>query len=277
VTTNLTEGQSVQVKAARSSSARRRLFPKIPSFWISVMSIVGGLLIWEAAVPLFDLNKLIIAQPSAIYQGFDDLIGSGELWRHFKSSMTIFAVGFSFAVVVGVGLGLAIGQFRIVRRLFDPWISAFYATPNIALAPLFIIWLGYGFNAKVTTVAFIATFPIVINTSAGVDSVLTEWTDVGSAFKVNRRERFFKINLPGALPFIFLGLRLGVGRGLVGIVVADLFGSQEGLGFLIFQSAQSFRTPNVFVGTFTLAIVGVALSAVFRVAERIATPYRQRT
>lgn len=244
------------------------------SLGVNLLSIVGGFALWEAMVAVFDMNRLIVSPPSQIWDAFLELEEGGVLWGHVRTSLNQFAVGYVGAAALGVLVGLLVGQFRIVRNVLEPWILALYATPNIALAPLFIVWLGFGFSAKASIIAFVAFFPVAINTIAGVDGLQQEWHDVASAFRANAWERFSKVNIPGALPYIFTGLRLGIGRAVVGIVVADFFGASEGLGFLILRSAQIFRTADIFVATIALAAMGVLFTGVLRMVERVASPWR---
>jgi NitT/TauT family transport system permease protein len=236
--------------------------------------VVVGLLLWEAATVIFGVNPLVVAPPSEIANAFGVLYQSGDLIVHFTTSLRQFAAGFVIAGLLGVVVGLLMGQFRYFRYTAEPWVLALYATPSIGLAPLLIIWLGFGFAAKAFIVALVAFFPVVINTLAGVEGLAREWRDVAVAYKADASERFLKMALPGALPYIFAGLRLAIGRGLVGIVVADFFGAQQGLGFLILQGAQRFRTADVFVGTIVLAVLGVVLTLLIMYVERLICPWR---
>lgn len=261
----------------RSERGRRRsgrIFSK-PSTWIGLASVFGGLALWELLTKLFDISPLVLAPPSQIAVAFRELSADGVLWGHIRTSVGQFVVGFAIAGVLGILIGLLMGQFRYFRYATEPWVLALYATPSIGLAPLFIIWLGFGFTAKAFIVALMVFFPVAINTLAGVEGLAREWKDVAGSFKANAFEQFFKVSLPGSLPFIFAGLRLGVGRGLVGIVVADFFGAQQGLGFLILQGAQRFRTTDVFVGTLVLAGLGVLFTTLLTYSERKVCPWRR--
>jgi NitT/TauT family transport system permease protein len=241
---------------------------------VGISSILGGLLVWQAATVIFGVNPLVLSPPSQIARAFVDLAASGALAADFTTSLRQFAAGFFIASLLGVVVGLLMGQFRYFRYAGEPWVLALYATPSIGLAPLLIIWLGFGFTAKAFIVALMAFFPVAINTLAGVESLAQEWRDVAASYQASGPELFLKMALPGSLPYIFAGLRLAVGRGLVGIVVADFFGAQQGLGFLILQGAQRFRTADVFVGTIVLAALGVALTLLIRFVERKICPWR---
>lgn len=264
----------------RRPSRRRRtsgsggVLSSRPSLWVGLASVIVGLALWEAATVVFGVNPLVVAPPSEIAKAFADLYASGDLLVDFTTSFRQFAAGFLIAGILGVVVGLLMGQFRFFRYSAEPWVLALYATPSIGLAPLLIIWLGFGFAAKAFIVALMAFFPVAINTLAGVEGLAREWRDVAVSYKADAAEQFMKVALPGALPYIFAGLRLAIGRGLVGIVVADFFGAQQGLGFLILQGAQRFRTADVFVGTIVLAALGVVLTVLIKYVERLTCPWR---
>jgi ABC-type nitrate/sulfonate/bicarbonate transport system permease component len=241
----------------------------------AIVSLVVGLLIWEACYRLFDMNPLLVSPPSAVGQRFGELLSNGELLRDVRVSATQFAIGYLGCAALAVPLGLLMGLLRPVRDYLGLWITALYATPSVALAPLFIIWLGFGVPSKAFIVALMAFFPIVINSTAGVDSLASENREVADAFRANRFEQFIKVLLPGSLPFIFAGLRLAVGRGLVGLVVGDLFGSTDGLGHLILNASQTFNTADIFVGAILLALSGVLLTALLTGLESRLSPWRR--
>ncbi|MGH8891985.1 MAG: ABC transporter permease [Actinomycetes bacterium] len=253
---------------ARQAKLRRR------SLIRGAVSVVVVLAAWEAAVRIFQPNTVIIVGPSAIPSAVWDLAQSGDLWRHFSVSMRQFLLGYLLAAALAIPLGLWMGASRRAHDYGDPWLTALYATPSVALAPLFIIWLGFGDPAHIAIIALVAFFPVIINTIDGVHAVEKDLREVGIAFRANRREVFRRIDLPGAMPYIFTGLRLGLARALVGIVVADLFGAQAGLGYLILTSSQLFQTANVFVGVLILAVLGVGLTFALRLLQKKLTPWQ---
>ena len=159
------------------------------------------------------------------------------------------------------------------KRILQPWISGLYATPTIALAPLFILWLGIGIWSKVVVVIFLVLFPVTINTEAGLRTTSPRLIEMLRSFGATPRQIFFKLSLPSAMPFILAGLKLGIGRGLIGVVVAELFGSRAGLGRLISQSADAFNMPDLFAGVVILAAAGIAMTAGFGWVERVLVPW----
>jgi NitT/TauT family transport system permease protein len=179
------------------------------------------------------------------------------------------------AVVVGITIGLFMGASRRVRDYLDPLVSALYATPMIALAPLFILWFGIGVNSKIAVVFVLAVLPIVINTETGIRTVDPHLVETARAFSAGRAQIFRKVMLPAALPTIVTGLRLGVGRGLIGVVAGELFAAQAGLGYLVVASSQLFNPAGVFVGITALAGAGVLAMVLLRRVERKLAPWRE--
>ncbi|MGH3661504.1 MAG: ABC transporter permease [Micromonosporaceae bacterium] len=248
---------------ATSPPPRRRL--AIP-WWIP--SIIGGLAIWEMAVRGFGVSELLLVPPSAIFDEFMKMLGDGMFWSHVAISTKSFLLGYGSAALAGIVLGLLLGASRVARGLFEPWIIALYATPSVALAPLFIVALGFGVTSKAAVVALSAFFPVIINTLAGALAVDKDLREVAIAYRATGRETFRFILLPGSLPYILTGLRLAVGRALIGVVVADLFGASEGLGFMLFNAAAAFNTAGIFVVVVILAAAGIAMSGLVGITER---------
>jgi NitT/TauT family transport system permease protein len=193
--------------------------------------------------------------------------------RHIAISAAEFALGYVIASVLGIAIGLGMASSARFKQAMQPWISGLYATPTIALAPLFILWLGIGIWSKVLVVIFLVLFPVTINTEAGLRTTSERLIEMLRSFGATPRQIFFKVSLPSALPFILAGLKLGIGRGLIGVVVAELFGSRAGLGRLISQSADAFNMPELFAGVIMLAVAGIAMTAGFGWLEKRLVPW----
>ena len=215
-------------------------------------------------------NSLFLAAPTQIIAAIYGLAASGELWPHVGISAAEFALGYVIASLLGIALGFAMASSEVVKKMLQPWISGLYATPTIALAPLFILWLGIGIWSKVVVVIFLVLFPVTINTEAGLRTTSPRLIEMLRSFGATPRQIFFKLSLPSAMPFILAGLKLGIGRGLIGVVVAELFGSRAGLGRLISQSADAFNMPELFAGVVILAVAGIVMTAGFTWLERVA-------
>ncbi len=218
---------------------------------------------------------LILAPISEIFARFGQLALSGELWGDIGVSLNEFVVGFAIAAVVGIVLGIITATSDVARDVIDPWVSAVYATPTVALAPLFIFVFGIDAPSKMAVVFLLAVFPIVINTTTGIRSTDQVYIEAARSFSANRLQIFTKVLIPSALPFIVAGLRLGIGRGLVGVVVGEFIGARAGLGYLIFKSSQAFQIDAMWAGVFLLAGTGVLAVLILQRIERRMAPWRR--
>jgi NitT/TauT family transport system permease protein len=240
-----------------------------------LVSIATGLVLWELLSRLVVANPLFLAAPSQIVGAIVSLTATGELARHIGMSGLEFVIGYAIASVLGIALGLAMASSALTKQVAQPWISGLYATPTIALAPLFILWFGIGISSKVLVVVLLVLFPVTINTEAGLRTTSPRLIEMLRSFGATPRQIFLKVSLPSATPFILAGLKLGIGRGLIAVVVAELFGSRAGLGRLISQSADAFNMPELFAGVVVLAAAGIAMTAGFGWLERRLVPWTQ--
>jgi NitT/TauT family transport system permease protein len=203
------------------------------------------------------------------------IAGTGELLMHVSTSSKHFLIGSLAGFVAGVLIGMPMATSRLVFDYLDWWISALYTTPLVALTPLFIIWFGIGLLSKAVIVFLLVVFPVIINTMVGIRSVDRNLIDVATSFGATRRDILLKVMIPWSLPFILSGARIGVGRGVVGIFVAELFGGAgAGIGWLILTAGQIFNTPLLFVGVIVLALFGIVVTSTLRWIERWLAPWR---
>jgi len=237
------------------------------------VSVIGGLLAWELVSRFLVANPLFLAAPSQIVEAIWALTLSGQMEKHIAISAIEFALGYVIASIIGIGIGFGMASSAKFKQAMQPWISGLYATPTIALAPLFILWFGIGIWSKVLVVIFLVLFPVTINTEAGLRTTSERLIEMLKSFGATGPQIFFKVSLPSALPFILAGLKLGIGRGLIGVVVAELFGSRAGLGRLISQSADAFNMPELFAGVIVLAVAGIAMTAGFGWLEKRLVPW----
>jgi NitT/TauT family transport system permease protein len=265
-----------QTTAAPPRSAGRDLWAALRRNHLAgLLSIATGLALWEVLSRFVVANPLFLAAPSQILGAIVSLGETGELWRHIGISGLEFVIGYVIAAVLGIALGLAMASSVLAKQISQPWISGLYATPTIALAPLFILWFGIGIWSKVLVVILLVLFPVTINTEAGLRTTSPRLIEMLRSFGATSRQIFLKVSLPSATPFILAGLKLGIGRGLIAVVVAELFGSRAGLGRLISQSADAFNMPELFAGVIVLAVSGIALTAGFGWLERKLVPWTQ--
>lgn len=219
------------------------------------------------------VNPILMSYPTAIIDEAGHLIADGTLGSAFAESMKAFVPGYLLAAVVGIPLGLFIGRFRLVEAALGPYVTAGYATPLVALIPLFIVWFGIGFTVKVAIVFTLTVFPIIINTWRGVQAVPGTLTEVGSTFGASQAQIMWKIIVPGTLPHIMTGLRLGVGRAVIGIVIAEFFTAVSGLGGIIINAGNSFDTARMFVPVVVVLLWGIILTWLVGIAERKLAPW----
>jgi NitT/TauT family transport system permease protein len=191
-----------------------------------------------------------------------------SFYAHLEVSAEEFFSGFALAIVIGVPLGIAMGWYSRVDAVLQPFVSALYATPRIALLPLVIIWFGIGIASKVAIVFLGAIFPILVNMITGVRTVEADFVKVARSFGATDRQMFLTVVLPSAVPMLLTGLRLGLGHALVGIVVGEMYGATQGLGYLIAVAGARFQTDRVMVGIILIAGLGVALTELLRAIER---------
>jgi NitT/TauT family transport system permease protein len=267
------------------ASAPPQTEPALPRLWprflatlrrhylAALISVAGGLTLWELISRYVVANALFLAAPSQIAIAIYKLARSGQLWHHVSVSSAEFALGYVIACVLGIALGLAMASSATVKQALQPWVSGLYATPTIALAPLFILWFGIGIWSKVIVVITLVLFPVTINTEAGLRTTSERLIEMLRSFGATRWQIFLKLSLPSAVPFILAGLKLGIGRGLIGVVVAELFGSRAGLGNLISQSADAFNMPDLFAGVVILALAGIVMTAGFGWLEGRLVPW----
>lgn len=183
-------------------------------------------------------------------------------------------MGLAIALVLGIAVGARLGTGRRLSEFLNPWVTVLYTVPVIALAPLFILSLGIGMKAKVVVVVVASFFPLAMNTRTGIQSVDPGLHEVCRAFRASKAETFRYLLLPGAVPYVLTGVRLALGRGLISLVFADLFGATAGLGYLILSSEQNVETGNVYVAIVLLALIGLSLSWVVGIFERHFSTYR---
>lgn len=224
---------------------------------IRAASVLCFLAAWEVYGRRTD--PILLTYPTAVVVAAFQLIGTGELPRQLMASLLTLGVGFGLAIVLGVGLGLIMGRSRIAEAALDPHMNALYATPQVALIPLLMLWFGLGFTVKAVIIFLFAFFPILINTASGVRNVSGSMMEVGRAYMASHRQILVKIVVPAALPFIMAGLRLAVGRAVVGMVVAELFTAITGLGAMLTLYGNLFETAKMFVVIIVLGLLGVAL------------------
>lgn len=240
---------------ARLTKALKR--PRVRRSLISLIAVIVG---WELIGRYVLSNPLFFVPLSDVIAALVRLWQSGELQTHIAASFRAIAYGMALSIIFGVAFGILMGASRTVADYTETYVNALYAMPLVAIAPLLILWLGIGVASKVGVVFLISVFPILISTASGVRNVDKHYLDVARAFGATPGQIVKKVLVPAALPFVLTGIRLAIGRAIVGVVVGELFGANAGLGYLIYTSGQTFDVPSLFAGLLCLAFAGVGLT-----------------
>lgn len=232
------------------------------------------LLLWELAPALGLVNPLFSSSPSRIFVAAQWLFANG-LWYDIWVSGSEFVLGFGLAVIIGIPVGVALGWYPTLRAMLEPMVMALYSVPRVALVPLIILWLGIGLESKVAVVFLGAVFSIVVSITAGMGTAEPALMRCARAFGASERQVLWTVVLPGSVPFIIIGMRLGAGRGLIGIVVGEMVASQAGIGHMMARAGATFQTDKVFVGVILLAIFGFLMSSSFQWLESRVDAWRR--
>jgi sulfonate transport system permease protein len=264
-------GDEAERSRAQAVAAQRRRRRMLAVILIRLVSLATVLAAWQWFGA--DINPALFTTPSAVARAALTMIGSGELWNYLWPSLIVLAIGLFLASVIGIAVGLVLARFWVLDVAFGVYITFLYSIPAVALVPLIVLWAGFETTAKVIILFLFAFFPMAINTYQGVKNVDPRLIEVGRAFRCSERQLWANIVLPGALPFIVTGLRLAVGRGLIGMVLADLYTAVSGIGYLIVRAAGTYQVDKMFVPIVTLGVLGVVLTALLRVLELKVAPW----
>ena len=259
----------------KQAAVARRARHRVLAIGIRVVSLAVVLSAWQVGGQRID--SVLFTTPTAVAAAAAQMLASGELWTYLWPSLVVLIVGLAISAVAGIAVGLLLARFWVMDVAFDMYITFLYSTPTVALVPLIVLWVGFEFTAKVVILFLFAFFPLVINTYQGVKHVDPRLLEVGRAFRCSERQLWSNIVLPAALPFIVTGLRLAVGRGLIGMVLADLYTAISGIGYLIVRSASTYRVDKMFVPIVVLGLLGITLTALLRAAERRVAPWTAAT
>jgi ABC-type nitrate/sulfonate/bicarbonate transport system permease component len=266
----------LDVKVAEASALYR-------FFLMQEQKILGGsavvlfLVVWEFMggawsaynpIPALRINPMFMSAPSLIASAAYGLFSSGEIYNDLYVSGIEFFWGYLLSILVAIPFGIGVGWYKRMSYIFDPFINAMNATPRVALLPLIIIWLGIGILSKVGIIFLGAVFPMLINARDGVKTTPHNLLNAARSFGASEWQIFRSVVFPSTVPFIITGLRLGVGRALVGVLVGELYAATAGIGFMITVAGATFQTDKVFVGILIFAITGVILTVILDRMER---------
>ena len=248
-----------------SIKARKRENMLVTTLRIGVFVVVVAA--WELASGTI-VNPFWVSSPSQILVAFIEMMQSGALPRAIFATVLVAFAGFVLGILIGVGLGVLFGVNRVVARVLDPYLTGLYSLPRVALVPLFILWFGLGFQMKVIFTALLVFFPIFMNTLAGIRDVDDDLIDVIRLMGASRRDTILKVLVPSALAWVFAGLRISVPFALIGAVLAEMFSSSQGLGYVISNTANQFDTAGLFAALAVTTLLGLALDWVVSLIEK---------
>lgn len=253
----------------------KRIYSEQEPLILGVGFIAVLLLLWQSIPLWYTLPRgmaLFFTTPAKVAEAFWQLVASGELEKHLYVSALAFVAGLGLSIIVGLPLGIVMGRSKTLDALLDPYVTAFNATPRIVFLPLLILWFGIGIWSKIVVVFAGAVFPLLINTYAGVKNVDRVLVNVVRSFGANEWQLMKVVVVPNSLPYIIAGLRLAIGRAILGVVVGEFFGSSRGLGFMIASAATNYKVDVVFVGVAIFMAFSLVLTlAVKRLESRLAS------
>jgi NitT/TauT family transport system permease protein len=256
--------------AAADQAITPNLWRRVEPTLLGAGGILALLLVWELlprVVHISEGTKLFFTTPSQVAGTLWRLFATGEVWAPLQVSATGFGLGLGLAIAIGLPLGVVLGRSTTMNAMFDPFITAFNATPRLVFLPLVMLWFGLGVEAKVVIVVIGAMFPILINTYEGVRNADKVLINVVRSFGAKEWDIARLVVLPNAMPYIVSGLRLAIGRAVLGVVVAEFFGSEQGLGVMMVQAAGRYQVDIVFSGLIIFTVLSLFMTSLVKILE----------
>lgn len=239
-----------------------------PERILSILFLVVFIGAWEFIVRFFDVPRIIVPAPSAVFESLVAGLSTSRLWYHCWITFFETMAGFALGAIVGLAIGGFIGQFRLLERTVYPYIVAFQTVPKVAVAPIIVIWFGYGVSSKVVITATIAFFPVLANTIVGLRATPAEQLELLTAYTASTWQIFWKARVPQALPYVFVGLDVAIVLSIIGAIVGEFVGSQAGLGYLIMQRNFSMDMAGTFAILVLLSALGMMLHGAIQFVQR---------
>lgn len=231
--------------------------------------IKSGIVTWVLLILIWQIasgfnNPDFLPSPAKTWDGLVEVAQKGTLWKDIAISMQRVAIGWIRGLIVAIPIGLLVGRFKVFRWLVEPFINFFRFVPAIGFLTLFLMWFGVGEESKLVLIMYATIFPVTINTIAGVASIDPVKYQAAQSLGASPVQLFFTVTIPGAIPSVFTGIRLGLSSAIVSIVAAEMLAASEGLGYLIYTSRLYYRTDWIFVGIVTLGLIGFVLDKILR-------------
>jgi ABC-type nitrate/sulfonate/bicarbonate transport system permease component len=268
---------TARVETVPGAAAHRRARPgaAIARRLGGLASFVVFIALWQASIVIFDVQPLLLPAPGSVVSEFFGAWGDGLLWPAVFDSLRALFVGLAAALVTGVVLGLLIGSSRWLELIASPYLWGLFATPRIALAPLVILWLGFGYSSKVLLVFLSAAIPVTLSCKEGVQTVDESLVRAASAFGADKMRLFRHVVIPYTLPFIANGIRNGIARGFVGLLIIEITVGSGGIGTQVMRSMRQFNTARMFAYVAVLVVTALVLITLSRWLEARASRWRE--
>ena len=262
------DGTEILSRAPKSGWRQRFDVRERPELWLIPGLFVVVMAVWEVGVDLFGVKDFVLPPPSQIVASLVTQLESALFWRHLLVTSQEALLGFVIGVVTALVLGTAISQVSLLEKTLMPYVVMFQTVPKVALAPLFVVWFGFGLTSKVVMAAVISFFPMLINVIEGLRSAEADRIQMLTVFGASRSQIFRMVRLPSAMPFIFAGLEIGIVFSILGAVVGEFIGAQEGLGYLLLQTNYNFDIAGMFAVLVVLSLMGLIAHLVIRYLQR---------
>lgn len=261
-------GDVVAAQPKPTGSGLGEFLTKRPEFYLVPITFVIIVLVWEGAVRVFHVPPVILPGPFAIAAGLGDLLGQRTFWSHLSVTLYEVALGYAFGVVIALILGTLISQVKVLEKALLPYVVAFQTIPSVALAPLFVVWFGFGELSKIVMAGIISFFPILVNVIAGLKASDHDQLQMMRSFGATPIQVFLKVKIRNSLPYVFTGLKIGTLFALVGAIVGEFVGAKQGLGYLTQQYNYQFNISGMFAVLIVLAFIGLTLHGLISIIER---------
>lgn len=250
-----------------------RLNGRAADWGLPVLGLVAVVALWWLATIVFSIEKLLVPSPKDVFDSFT--AQSGYLLEQTWVTLLETVEGFAVAVVVGIPIAMLIAGSRLLEKMIYPLLLAVNAVPKIAIAPILVVWMGFGQLPKVVMVFLLCFFPVVISTAVGLKSTPSELTELVRSYDAGHMQAFFKVRFPYALPQVMVGLKTAISLAVIGAVIAEFVGADSGLGFVIVQSGSSANTPLAFAAMVLLGIISIVLFYGLVALEKVLLPWAE--
>ena len=266
-TTTSQDTAATEPRPSPGKERRSRFDPRErPELLLVPGVFIAIILVWEFLIPLF-VDDYVLPVPSRIVQALVTQLTDPLFWGHLEVTVRESMIGFVIGVCTALLLGTAISQVRLVEKTLMPYVVAFQTVPKVALAPLFVVWFGFGVTSKVVMAAVISFFPVLINVIEGLRSADADRIQMLTVFGASKTQIFRMVRLPSAMPFIFAGLDIGIVFAILGAVVGEFIGAKEGLGYLLLQTNYNFDIASMFAVLVVLSVLGLLAHFLIRFAQ----------